>query len=195
MHHRGQSFASHSRLRNAPPLAAHALWRILRLTPPSLSHRARHTLIALTALTRAATGGAAVTHNASFNCLAAKLLVVAKGWRQREQFMARVAHHLQVRVRECVCGRQLFCQHPFRSAARRVPAHLQPPAAALTGGGVGSPSRIHALVRLEQHTPTPTTRRSNQPQVESVPQSYQQPRLKKKILREIASGNEGWAHS
>jgi hypothetical protein len=37
-----------------------------------------------------------VTHNASFNCLAAKLLVVAKGWRQREQFMARVAHHLQV---------------------------------------------------------------------------------------------------
>jgi hypothetical protein len=39
---------------------------------------------------------AAVTHNASFNCLAVKLLVVAKRWPQRDAFMARVAHHLQV---------------------------------------------------------------------------------------------------
>jgi acyl-CoA reductase-like NAD-dependent aldehyde dehydrogenase len=36
-----------------------------------------------------------VTHNASFNCIAGKMLVTAKGWRDRERFLDRVASHLQ----------------------------------------------------------------------------------------------------
>ena len=35
-----------------------------------------------------------VTHNASFNCVAAKLLVTPRGWAQRDAFLAAVEHYL-----------------------------------------------------------------------------------------------------
>jgi len=38
---------------------------------------------------------AMVTHNASFNCNAAQLLVLARGWNQREAFLERVEHTLR----------------------------------------------------------------------------------------------------
>jgi len=65
-----------------------------------------------------------VTHNASFNCLAAKLVVVAKGWKQREQFMARVAHHLQVCERESLRSRALLPTSVLPWQGGRAPAHL-----------------------------------------------------------------------
>ncbi len=37
---------------------------------------------------------AMVAHNASFNCNAAKVLVTARGWRLRNEFLERVEHHL-----------------------------------------------------------------------------------------------------
>jgi len=37
---------------------------------------------------------AMVAHNASFNCNAAKVLVTARGWEQRDAFRERVEHHL-----------------------------------------------------------------------------------------------------
>jgi aldehyde dehydrogenase (NAD(P)+) len=35
-----------------------------------------------------------VTHNASFNCMAAKMLVTPRGWRQRDAFLAGVEHSM-----------------------------------------------------------------------------------------------------
>jgi len=37
---------------------------------------------------------ASITNNASFNCLATKLIVTSKNWTQREQFLQMVQHHL-----------------------------------------------------------------------------------------------------
>ena len=37
-----------------------------------------------------------VVNNASFNCLAVKCVVVARGWALRDKFLARIEHHLQV---------------------------------------------------------------------------------------------------
>ena len=39
---------------------------------------------------------AMVTHNASFNCNAAKVLITARGWKLRDEFLERVEHHLAV---------------------------------------------------------------------------------------------------
>jgi len=39
---------------------------------------------------------ASITNNASFNCLATKVIVTWKNWNQREQFLQRIQHHLSL---------------------------------------------------------------------------------------------------
>ena len=50
-------------------------------TPRQLNSQAQHVAVS-------------ITNNASFNCLATKLIVTSKNWTQREQFLQLIRHHL-----------------------------------------------------------------------------------------------------